>query len=86
MGWCLAFDIEESALKSEYTPIATKDMDLVIKDNATISKIKMLQTNVKRQINASVEDKTPEVTTVNQETEPINEPVKILERQMDVNE
>ena len=63
------FDTEESALKSECTPTAKKDMD------STISKIKRLQMNVKRQINANVEDKTPEVTTINQETEPINEPV-----------
>ena len=61
-------------------------MGLIIKDNATISKIKRLQTNVKRQINANVEDKTPEVTTVNQETEPINEPVKLVEEQVGFNE
>ena len=61
------FDTEESTLKPKNIPRATKDMDLIIKDNATISKIKKLQKNVKRQMNA--EDKTPEVTTVNQETE-----------------
>ena len=53
------FDIEESAFKYEYTPTATKNMDFIIKDNATIAKIKRLQTNVKRQINANIEDKTP---------------------------
>ena len=61
-------------------------MDLIIKDNATISKIKRLQKNVKRQIEANVEDKTPEVTIVNQEKEPINEPVIDVEGQIDVDE
>ena len=51
----------------------TKDIDL------TISKIKKLQKNVKRQEDANVEDKTPKVTTLNQETEPIVEPVKPVE-------
>ena len=36
----LVFDIEENTLKSEYTPTATKDMDLTIKYNAIILKIK----------------------------------------------
>ena len=36
------FDTDESALKTECTPSATKDIDL------TISKIKRLQKNVKR--------------------------------------
>ena len=40
------FDIEESTLRSEYTPIAAKDTDLTIKDNAIILKIKKLQENV----------------------------------------
>ena len=57
-------------------------MDLMIKDNAIISKIKKLQKKVKRQIDDNVEDRT----TVNQETEPINEPVKLVEGQVDVNE
>ena len=65
MGWCLAFYTKERTFKSEYPPTATKDMDLIIKDNETISKIRKLQKNVKRQINDNVEDKTPEVTTVN---------------------
>ena len=42
------FNTEENALKFECTPIATKDMDLAIKDNAIISKIKKLQENVKK--------------------------------------
>ena len=62
----LIFDTEKSTLKPENIPTATKYMDLIIKDNATISKIKKLQKNVKIQINDNVEDKTPEVTTVNQ--------------------
>ena len=61
-------------------------MDLTIKDNAIISKIKKLRENAKRQINANIEDKTPEETTVNQETEPISEPVKLVEEQLGVNE
>ena len=36
------FDTKESTLKSQYTPIATKDKNLTIKDNAIISKIKKL--------------------------------------------
>ena len=53
------FNTEENALKSEYTPIATKDMDLTIKDKAIILKIKKLQENVKRQVEVNVEDKAP---------------------------
>ena len=60
------FNTEEKALKSEYTPTATKYTDLAIKDNAIISKIKKLQENVKRQVDVNIKDKTPEVTTVNQ--------------------
>ena len=73
------FDTEESAPKTEYTPTSTEDMDL------TISKIKRLQTNVKRQADVNVKNKTPEVTTVNQETKPISEPVKTVEEQVGVN-
>ena len=58
-------------------------MDLIIKDNATISKIKKLQNNVKRHIYANVE--TPKVTIVNQETEQIDEHAKLVEGQVDVN-
>ena len=47
------FDTEESAPKTECTPTSTEDMDL------TISKIKRLQKNVKRQVEVKVEDKTP---------------------------
>ena len=79
------FDTEKSTLKHENIPTATKDMDLIIKDNATISKIKKLQENVKRQINDNVGNKTPEVTTVNQETDQVNEHAKLMERQVDVN-
>ena len=67
------FDTEESALKTKCTPTTTKDMDL------TISKIKRLQKNVKRQEDVSNEDKPPKVTTFNQETEPIIESVKPVE-------
>ena len=67
------FDTEDNALKSEYTPTATKDMDL------TISKIKRLQNNVKRQEDVSNKDKPPKLTTFNPETEPIIEPVKLAE-------
>ena len=73
------FDTEESTLKSQYTPTATKDKNLTIKDNAIISKIKKLQENVKRQVEVNVEDKTPEATTLNQEAEPSNETVKPVE-------
>ena len=52
---------------------ATKDMDL------TISKIKKLQKNVKGQADTNDEDKTPRVTTFDQETKPIIEPVKPVE-------
>ena len=60
-------------------------MDLIIKDDATISKIKKLQKNVKRQLNDNIEDKVTKVTTVNQETEQINEHAKLMEGQVDVN-
>ena len=36
------FDTEKSTLKPENIPTSTKDMDLIIKDNTTISKIKKL--------------------------------------------
>ena len=75
------FNIEENAFKSVCTPIATKDTDLAIKDKEIISKIKKLQETVKRQIDVNIKDKTPKVTTVNQETEPISELVKLVEEQ-----
>ena len=76
------FNTEEKAPKPECPPTATKSMDLEIKDNTIISKIKKLQENVKRQIDVNVKNDTPEVTAVNQEADPINEPVK----QVGVNE
>ena len=48
----------------------------------TILKIKRLQKNVRRQADVNVKNKTPEVTTVNQETKPISEPVKTVEEQV----
>ena len=45
-----------------------------------------MQENVKRQGDANVEDKKPKITTADQETEPVNEPVKIVEEQVGVNE
>ena len=59
------FDTEKSTLKPENIPTVMKDMDMIIKDNATMSNIKKFQKNVKRQINANVEDKTPKVIIVN---------------------
>ena len=73
------FDTEENTLKSKYKS-TEKDTNLTIKDNAIILKIKKLQKNVKRQVDANDEDKTPKVATVNQETEPIREPVKLVEK------
>ena len=73
------FDTEGSILKPENIPTATKDMDLIIKDHATISKIKKLQKNVKRQINDNVKDETLEVTTVNQEIEKTKKQTKPME-------
>ena len=74
------FDTEESTLKTECTPTATKDIDL------TILKIKRLQTNVKRQVEMKVEDKTPRADTLNQEAEPITEIVKPVEEPIGVSE
>ena len=37
------FNTEEDALKSQYTPPATKDKNLEIKDNAILPKVKNLQ-------------------------------------------
>ena len=45
----------------------------------TISKIRKLQENVKRQVEVNVEDKTPKATTLNQEATPINENAKPVE-------
>ena len=45
-----------------------------------------MQSNVKRQIDVNIKDKTPKVTTVNQETEPIGEPVKLVEEQEGVDQ
>ena len=58
------FNTEENTHKYKYTPTAIKDIDLIIKDHATISNIKKLQKNVKRQINDNVKDETPEVTNM----------------------
>ena len=51
------FDTEERTLKSQYTPTATKDKNLTIKDNVVILKVKNLQENVKRQVEVNVETK-----------------------------
>ena len=45
-----------------------------------------MQETVKRQINVNIKDKTPKVTTVNQETEPISEPIKLVEEQAGVDQ
>ena len=55
------FDTEESTFKSEYSPTVTKDMDLIIKDHATISNIKKLQKNVKSQSKNNIEYKYPKL-------------------------
>ena len=78
------FDTEKGTTKPENIPTTIKDMDLVIKENATISKINKLQKNVKRQLNDNIEDKVPKVTTVSQETEQINEHAKLMEGEVDV--
>ena len=44
-----------------------------------------MQKNVKRQLNDNIENKTPKVTTANQEMEQINEHTKLMEGQVDVN-
>ena len=80
------FNTEENAPKPEYPPIAKKGTDLEIKDSTIILKIKKLQETVKRRIDVNIKDKTPKVTTVNQETEPINEPVKLVEEQAGVDQ
>ena len=74
------FDTEESTLKTECTPTVKKDIDL------TISKIKILQKNVKRQVEVNVEDKTPRANTLNQEAGPLIETAKPIEEQIGVNE
>jgi len=56
------FNIEEDALKSQYTPLATKDKNLEIKGNAILPKVKNLQGNVRRQVAVNVKDNTPEAT------------------------
>ena len=60
-------------------------MSLVNKDNSIISKIKKLQENVKRQPKDNVEDKVPKITIFSQETEQINNPAKLMEEQVGVN-
>ena len=59
------FDTEKGTPKPENIPTMTKDMELIIKDNTTISKIKKLQKNVKRPPSDNIEDKVPKVTIVN---------------------
>ena len=68
------FDTEESTPKYECTPSATKDIDL------TISKIKILRKNVKRQVEVKVEDKTPRTNTLNQEAGSLIETAKTYRR------
>ena len=70
------FDTEENTPQSECTSATMKGMGLIIEDNAIMSKINNLQEKVKRQVKMNVEDKTPEVTPVNQDTKPISKPVK----------
>ena len=70
------FDTEENTPQSECTSTTTKGMGLTIEDNAIISKVNNLQEKAKRQVKVNIDDKTPEVTTVNEETKPIREPVK----------
>ena len=70
------FDIEKMTLKYENIPMTTKDMNLVNKDNAIISKIKKLQENVKKRSNNNVEEEVPEIACISQDTKPINKPVE----------
>ena len=62
------FDIEKSTFKPENTPMTSKYMKLVNKDNAIISKIKKLQENVRKQWTNNVADKVPKITVVSQDT------------------
>ena len=78
------FDTEKVTPKPENIPTTTKDMDLLIKDNTTISKIKKLQKNVRGQSRNNIEDKVPKVTIFSQETEQINKPAKLMEGKFDV--
>ena len=73
------FNIEEHALKSQYTPLATKDKNLEIKGNAILPKVKNLQENVRRQVAAKVKDDTPEATNCKQEIETLIEPTKPMD-------
>ena len=62
------FNIEEDTLKSQYTPLATKNKNLEIKDDAILPKVKNLQENVRRQVDVNIKNDTPEATTCKQET------------------
>ena len=80
------FDTEKSTFKPENRPTTSKDMKLVNKDDAIISKIKKLQENVRKQRKNNVEDKVPKITVVIQDTEKINNPDKPMEERVEVNE
>ena len=73
------FNIEEDALKSQYTPLATKYKNLEIKGNTIFPKVKNLQENVRRQVAVNVKDDTPEATNCKQETETLVEPAKPMD-------
>ena len=69
------FDTEGSILKPENIPTAKKEMDLIIKDHATISKIKKLQNNVKRQIMTMLKMKHPKsLLSTRKQSKPTNNP------------
>ena len=51
-----------------------------------LSKIKKLQENVRKQPNNNVEDKVPGITTTSQDPKQINNPTKLMEEQVEVNE
>ena len=73
------FNTEENALKSQYTPTATKDKNLAIKDNAILLKVKELQEKVKRQVDVNAKGDMPKDTTCKQEIEPLIELAKPVE-------
>ena len=73
------FNIEEDALKSQYTPLATKDKNLEIKGNAILPKVKNLQETVRRQAEVIAKNDMSKATACKQNTEPLVLPAKSME-------
>ena len=73
------FNIEEDALKSQYTALATKDKNLEIKGNAILPKVRNLRETVRGQAEVIAKNDMSKATACKQNTEPLVLPAKSME-------